>query len=236
VKDLFTWLMGEKFTEKAIDTCNWLLEVPESPSTQTTSELTVERAFKLRDLMRSKVENIQTVVEQVHYSTQKVTSQYNLKCQYRHDLIEAVIAFKQTGDIIAARLAMANKIEIDRTLPDFQLKVQASQDLLMAIHEVHARSQSKLSLLEVDLENTIASIAINDLMNDDRSPAQDRELMELEAKLQGFLVEAEDSYQKVQIMNQLSDRDNCDRGETLNTKDIDAQIAELEHHSDEEMN
>jgi hypothetical protein len=233
VKELFTWLMGEQLTEKAIDTYSWLLEVPESPPTKPTSELTVERAFKLRDLMRTKVENIQIVVEQVKYRTQKITHQYNLKSQYRHDLIEAILVFKKTGDIISARLAMANKIEIDRTLPDFELKVQASQDLLIAIHEIHARSQSQLSLLEVDLENTLSSIAINDLMNDDLSPGQDRELMELEAKFQEFLVEAEDSYQKVQSMNQLSD---LDRGETLNAKDIDAQIAELEHPSNEEMN
>jgi phage shock protein A len=235
MKGFIVWLMGDKLGESTINGLNWLLEVPPDRSAQvakTSGEITIEHASQLLELMRSKVLKIQNVVEQVRQSTQKNQHQYDLKCQYHQELIGMALESKRTGNIIEARLAMVKAIEIERILPDFKSKLDRSQDMLIGVNEIHAKKESELSLLEVDLEYTIASMAISDSVNDDRSPEQDRELMVLQAKLRDFLAETEDSYQQIQIMSQLSHPSACELGETLNTQDIDARIEELENIKD----
>jgi hypothetical protein len=235
MKGLIIWLMGDKLGESIINGFNWLLEVSPDRSSQVSKnsgEMTIEHAAQLLELMRSKVLNLQQVVEQVHHSTHKSQRQYNLKNHHRQEFITQALEHKQKGKIVEARLTMAKAIEIERILPDFKSKLDRYQEMLMGINEIHAKKESELLMLEVDLEYTIASMAINDSVNNDRSPAQNRELMILQEKLRDFLVETEDSYQQIQIMSQLSNPSASEPSETLNTQDIDARMKELENIND----
>jgi phage shock protein A len=232
MKGLIIWLMGDKLGESTINGLNWLLEVSPDRSSQgnkNSGEMTIEHATQLLELMRSKVFNLQQVVEQVHHSTHKSQHQYNVKNRHRQEFIAQTLEYKKKGQLVEARLAMAKAIEIERILPDFKSKLDRYQEMLMGINEIHAKKESELLMLEVDLEYTIASMAIKDSVSNDRSPAQSRELMILQEKLRGFLVETEDSYQQIQIMSQLSNPSASEPRETLNTQDIDDRIAELEN-------
>jgi phage shock protein A len=232
MKGLIIWLMGDKLGESTINGLNWLLEVAPDRSPlvdKNSSEMTIEHAAQLLELMRSKVLNLQRIVEQVHQSTQKSQYKYNLKNNHRQEFMAQALEYKQKGQIVEARLAMAKAVEIERILPDLKSKLDRYQEMLMGINEIHAKKESELLMLEIDLEYTIASMAIKDSVNDDRSPAQNRELMILQEKLRGFLVETEDSYQQIQIMSQLSNPSTSEPRETLNTQNIDDRIKELEN-------
>lgn len=235
MKGLIIWLMGDKLGEWIINGLNWLLEVSPDRSPQVnknSGEMTIDHATQLLELMRSKVSTLQQVVEQVYQSTDKSQYQYNLKNHHRQQLIAQALKYKQEGQIVEARLAMAKAIEIERILPDLKSKLDRYQEMLMGINEIHAKKESELLMLEVDLEYTIASMAIKDSVNNDQSPAQNRDLMILQEKLRDFLVETEDSYQQIQIMSQLSNPSASETNETLNTQDIDARMKELENIND----
>ena len=230
MKGLIIWLFGEELGESIINSFNWLIAVPpeRSPKVEKTSnEMTIEHASQLLELMRAKVLNLHHVVEQVRQSNQKNHHQYKLKDQRRQELSALALEYKRMGQIVEARLAMAKAIEIERILPEFQAKLASSEEMLMRVNEIHAQKESELSLLEIDVENMKAYIAMNG-HHDDKS----QDLIALQEKLRNSSIEAEDRCREIQIESQLTNPSNCDLGETLNTQDIDARIAVLENNSD----
>jgi phage shock protein A len=235
MQKLIIWLFGDELGKSIITSFNWLIEAPpaRSPKEEKTSDqVAIEHASQLLELMRSKVLNLQNVVEQVRQSTQKNQHQYNLKDQRRQELSALVLEYKQMGQIVEARLAMAKAIEIERILPEFKAKLTSSEEMLMRVNEIHAQKESELSLLEIDVENMKAYIAMNG-HHDDKS----QDLIALQEKLRNSSIEAEDRCREIQIESQLSNPSNCELGETLNTQDIDARIAELEgNHSKKSPN
>jgi phage shock protein A len=230
MQNIIIWLFGDALGKSIITSLNWLLEAPPARSPQvekTSNEITIEHASQLLELMRSKVLNLQHVVEQVRQSTQKNHHQYNLKDQRRQELTALALEYKCMGQIVEARLAMAKAIEIERILPEFQAKLTSSEEMLMRVNDIHAQKESELSLLEIDVENMKAYIAMNGY-HDDKS----QDLIALQEKLRNSSIEAEDRCREIQIESQLTNPSNCELGETLNTQDIDARIAELENNAD----
>jgi phage shock protein A len=225
MKNSIFWLFGDEIGKSMINSFNWLVEAPpeRSPKVEKTSnEITIEHAAQLLELMRSKVLNLHNVVEQVRQSTRKNQHQYNLKCQYHQGLVKMAAEYKQMGQIVEARLAMAKAIEIERILPEFQAKLTSSEEMLMRVNEIHSQKESELSLLEIDVENMKAYIAMNG-HHDDKS----QDLIALQEKLRHSSIEAEDRCREIQIESQLSNPSNYELGETLNTQDIDDRIAKL---------
>jgi phage shock protein A len=221
------WLFGDELGKSIINSFNWLLEAPseQSPKVEKTSdEITIEHADRLLELMQSKVLNLQQVVEQVRQSTQRNQHQYNLKEQHRQVLIKTAAEYKQTGQILEARLAMAKAIEIEWIIPEFQAKLASSQEMLMRVNKIHAQKESELLLLEIDVENMKAYIVMNGHYDD-----KSQDLIALQEKLRNSSIEAEDRCRELQIESQLTNPSNYELGETLNTQDIDALIVELEN-------
>jgi phage shock protein A len=230
MQNIIIWLFGDELGKSIITSLNWLIEAPPARSSKvekTSNEITIEHASQLLELMRSKVLNLQHVVEQVRQSTHRNQYQYNLKDQRRQDLSALSLEYKHMGQIVEARLAMAKAIEIERILPEFQAKLVNSEEMLMRVNEIHAQKESELSLLEIDVENMKAYIAMNG-HHDDKS----QDLIALQEKLRNSSIEAEDRCLEIQIESQLTNPSNCELGETLNTQDIDARIAELENNAD----
>jgi hypothetical protein len=137
------------------------------------------------------------------------------------------LEYKLMGQIVEARLAMAKAIEIERILPEFQAKLASAEEMLMRVNDIHAQKESELSLLEIDVENMKAYIAMNG-HHDDKS----QDLIALQEKLRNSSIEAEDRCLEIQIESQLSNPSNCELGDTLNNQDIDARIAALENNSE----
>ena len=125
--------------------------------------------------------------------------------------------------IVEARLVMAKAIEIERILPEFQTKLTSSQSMLMSVNNIHIQQESELSLLEIDVENMKAWIAMNGYHE-----AKSHELIILKEKLEHSSIAAEDRCREIQIVSQLSHSSDCELGTTLTTQDIDERIRVLE--------
>jgi hypothetical protein len=225
MQNAINWLFGDELGKSINTSFNWLLEAPpeRSPKVDKTSnDITIEHASQLLELMRSKVLNLQQVVMQVDRSNQKNQHQYYLKEQRLQELNAMVLEYKRMGKIIEARLAMVKAIGIERILPEFKAKLASSEEMLMRVHEIHIQKESELSLLEIDVENMKAYIAMNG-HHDERS----QDLIALQEKLRHSSIEAEDRCREIQIESQLTNSSNHDFGETMNTQDLDDRIAKL---------
>jgi hypothetical protein len=225
MRNAIDWLFGDELGKSISTSFNWLLEAPpeRSPKADKTSnEITIEHASQLLELMRSKVLNLQQVVMQVDRSNQKNQHQYYLKEQRLQELNAMVLEYKRMGKIVEARLAMVKAIGIERILPEFKAKLASSEEMLMRVHEIHIQKESELSLLEIDVENMKAYIAMNG-HHDEKSP----DLIALQEKLRHSSIEAEDRCREIQIESQLTNSSNRDFGETMNTQDLDDRIAKL---------
>jgi peptidyl-tRNA hydrolase len=227
MKGFIVWLMGDKLGESTINGLNWLLEVPPDRSVtkgKTSDEITLEHAFQLLELMRSKVKQLHDIVEQVRQSTHRTQHQYNLKCQRHQELLEMAVEYKQMGQIMEARLAIAKAIEIERISPEFQTKLASSQEMLMRVNDIHVQQESELSLLEIDVENMKAWIAMNGYHE-----AKSHELIILKDKIEQSSIAAENRCQEIKLLSQLSHSSNCELGETLNTQDIDNRLENIDN-------
>lgn len=231
MKKLITWLFGDELGKSAINTYNWLLEVPPDRSAtkgKTSDEIDLEHIAQLLDSMRVKVANLQTVVDRVRHSTQEIQNQYIRKQQSYQELMVTVLEFKRVGNIVEARLAMVKVIEIERILPEFQAKLASSQEMLMKVSEIYIQKESELSLLEIDMENMKTYMAMNDSMNGHHDIDKSHELTILQEKIRNSSLEAEDRCREIQIATQLSRPSDCELGTTLTAQDIDERIRVLE--------
>jgi phage shock protein A len=236
MKGLVTWLLGDELGNLTINGFKWLLDVPPDRSAtkgKTSDEITLEHASRLLELMRSKVANLQTIVDRVRHSTQEIQNQYDLKYQYHQELMWLVLESKRLRNIVEARLAMAKAIEVERILPEFEAKLERSQEMLIKISEVFTQKESELTLLEIDMENMKTYMAMNDSMNGHHDIDKSHELSILQEKIRHSSIEAEDRCREIQIASQLDHPSNCELGETLTTQDIDDLIDRIseEHKS-----
>ena len=225
MKGIVIWLFGEEFGKSIINGFSWLLEVPPDRSAtkgKTSDEIALEHASQLLELMRSKVTKLQYIVEQVRQSTQRTQHQYNLKCQRHQELLRLALEYKRMEQIIEARLVMAKTIEIERILPEFQTKLASSQEMLMRVNDIHIQQESELSLLEIDVENMKAWIAMNGYQE-----TKSRELISLKEKLEQSSMAAETRCLELEALRQLYHPSNYELGEILTTQDLDDRIESI---------
>jgi phage shock protein A len=230
MKGLVTWLLGDELGKLTINSFKWLLEVPTDRSAtkgKTSDEIDLEHIAQLLESMRSKVVNLQQVVDRVRHSTKEIQNQYDLKYQYHQELMWLVAESKRLRNIVEARLAMAKAIEIERILPEFEAKLERSQEMLIKISEIYTQKESELSLLEIDMENMKTYMAMNDSIDGHHDIDKSHELTILQEKIRNSSIEAEDRCREIQIASQLSHPSNCELGETLTTKDIDDRIESI---------
>jgi phage shock protein A len=230
MQKLIVWLMGDNLGTWLINTWDWLIQAPTDPSStevKTTDEINLKHATQLLELTRSKVMEIQNVVERVRKIATAIQLQYDLKCNYHQNLMADVLEFKRKGNILEARLSMAKVVEIERVLPELKAKLENSQEMLIGINKIYAQKESELFSLQVDLESMKAYMAMHDSTHGsgdrDRSP----DLIQIQEKFRHVLAETEDRYREIQIVSQLANPSNCELGETLNLQDIDNRIEKL---------
>jgi hypothetical protein len=226
MRGLVIWLMGEELGESIMKSLHWLLETPPDRSQtqgKTSDEITIEHITQVLESMQSKVAAIQSIIDRVRRITQEIQHRYNLKRLCHQELIGVVLEAKRTGNIIEARLAMTQMIQIERILPELQSRLDSSQDLLISIHEIHAQEESNLSLLEIDLETVKARRTMNNFQNIDNSA----DLIVLYEKFRNVQSDLEYRHQEIQAASILKNSSNCELGETLTTEAIDELIEKL---------
>ncbi|WP_309732493.1 hypothetical protein [Chamaesiphon sp. OTE_75_metabat_556] len=230
MQKIIVWLMGDNLGTSLINTWDWLIQAPPDPSSievKTTDEINLKHATQLLELTRSKVAEIQNVVDRVRKIATAIQLQYDLKCNYHQNLMADVLEFKREGNILEARLSMAKVVEIERVLPELKAKLENSQEMLIGINKIYAQKESELFSLQVDLESMKAYMAMHDSTcgsgDLDRSP----DLIQIQEKFRHVLAETEDRYREIQIVSQLANQSNCELGETLNLQDLDNRIEKL---------
>jgi phage shock protein A len=218
-----------------INLWNWLFETPsdQSPnSSKTINQIEIDRATQLLNTMRSRVTEIQTVLERVQLTTQEIQRQYELKCQGYQEFIGLALAAKRQGHIIEARLAMAKAIQIERILPQFSTKLQTAQELLISINKICAQKESDLSLLEIDLAMIVAQQGVEGTMHEHPGSDTSRDVIALQERLRNVQTEMEDRYLAVQINGQISNSSDGGVEEPINIQDIDERIVNLDKDQD----
>jgi hypothetical protein len=230
MQKIIVWLMGDNLGAWLINTWDWLIQAPPDPSStevKTTDEINLEHATQLLELTRSKVMEIQNVVERVRKIATAIQLQYDLKCNYHQSLMTEVLEFKRKGNILEARLSMAKAVEIERVLPELKAKLENSQEMLIGINKIYAQKESELFSLQVDLESMKAYMAMHDSTRGSGDLNRSPDLIQIQEKFRHVLAETEDRYREIQIVSQLANPSNCELGETLNLQDIDNRIEKL---------
>ncbi len=226
MKGAIDWLFGEELGKSVVKGVNWLLETPPDRSAtkgKTSDEMTIEHITEVLESMQSKVAAIQSIVDRVRRITQEIQHRYNLKRMCHQELIGVVLEAKRTGNIIEARLAMTQMVQIERILPELQARFESSQNMLIDIHEIHAQEEANLSLLEIDLETVKARRTMNSCQNIDNSA----DLIALYEKFRNVQSDLEYRHQEIRAASTLNNSSNCELGETLNTQAIDELIEQL---------
>lgn len=226
MRGLIIWLMGEELGASIMKSLHWLLETPPDRSQtqgKTSDEITIEHITQVLESMQSKVAAIQSIIDRVRRITNEIQHRYNLKRLCHQELIGVVLEAKRTGHIIEARLAMTQMIQIERILPELQLRLDSSQEMLISIHEIHAQEEANLSLLEIDLETVKARRTMNNCQNVDNSA----DLIVLYEKFRNVQSDLEYRHQEIQVASTLANSSDCELRETLTTEAIDELIAKL---------
>jgi phage shock protein A len=233
MNNLISWLMGDTLGGLIMDSWNWLWQTPSKSTTQVTTvdknsdDITLEHATQLLVSIAARVLEIKKAVERVRAITHEIKRQYDVKCQQHQELVATVLEYKRLGEIVEARMAMANAIGIERILPELQARLEHSQEMLISINECHTQEQSKLSLLEIEMETIKACMAMNESMGGNQELGKFNDLSNLQEKFRNVQTEIEDRYQQVQIMGQLADKSNFVAQESLNIQDVDERIKSL---------
>ncbi len=226
MSNLILWLMGDAVGEQMIAGWNWLWQIPPTATAtaKTSDDITIEHATQLLGSIGLRVTQMQRVVDRVRSITREIQRQYDLKCQEHQELIGIVLEYQRANDSVEARLAMAKAIGIERILPELKVRLERAQEMLMNVNECHIQEQTKLSLLEIEMETIKACMAMNESMGIDRTMDKFQDLSNLQDKFQNVQAEMEDRYHQIQAMSQLSQPSSDVLEEPLNIQDIDDRI------------
>ena len=223
MKDLTRWFMGEDLGNLTINGWQWLWGMPPSGSSATAK--TSDRPI-LEDIARSLEEvraivlQIRGAVERVMLDTTEIQQQHDLKCKRHDELIGMSLTFDRHGKILEARSAMAQAIQLERVISEWQKRVELSKRLLMSTREIYDRKSDILSLLEIDLKMIKTQRDVNNSIGTYRSP----DLILLQEKLINIRADTEEIYDQIQIEIRLSHPSNCELGKTLTDDDLDELI------------
>jgi phage shock protein A len=230
MSNVILWLMGDTLGGQMIAAWNWLWQIPPEPAAgagKTSDDITLEHATQLLGSIALRVTQMQRVVDRVRSISREIQRQYELKCQEHQELIGIVLEYQRSNDLVEARLTMAKVIGIEQILPELKVRLERGQEMLMNINESHIQEQTKLSLLEIEMETIKAWMAMNESMGIDRTMDKFQDLTNLQDKFQNVQAEMEDRYQQMQVMSQLSQPSNRISDEPLNIQDIDNRIKSL---------
>lgn len=222
MEDLTRYFMGEPLGNLTINGWKWLWGMPSrsSETVKTSDDLIFEEITRSLAEMRSKLDEIQGIVERVRLVSQEIQHQYHLKCKRHQELIEISLESNRQGNILAARSAMAQSIQLKRVLSELKERSEVSQGMSIYIQKIYVQKTADLELLEIDLKMSKTQREVNDSIGIYRSP----DLIILQEKLEKVRTEIENRYHQIQVEIQLSYSSNCELGNPLNNDDIDAQI------------
>jgi hypothetical protein len=224
MKTFILWFVGDNLGKTAIDLWQWLWQIP-TERAPSSDVLTLDRAQQLLDSIAARINQMQAAVEKVRNSTGEIHRQYDRKCQEYQEIISSIAEYQRLENTTDTRLAMARASAIERILPKLKQALENSQLRLAAIGQSHAEEQAKLALLEIEMQNIKAYMAIDDSIGDDRRRTDD--LNSLQERFRNVITEIEDRDRQIQIMSQLSHSADCILAETLTDRDLDTRIANL---------
>jgi hypothetical protein len=230
MKDLTRWFLGEDLGNLTINGWQWLWAMPphgSSATTKTSDDLILADIARSIEDVRAIVLQIRGAVERVMSDTKEIQERYDLKCRRHNALIGMSLTFDRQGKILEARSAMAQAIQLEHVISEWQKRVEISKGLLMSAREIYDRRFDILSLLEVDLQMIKTQKDMNNSIGSDRSP----DLILLQEKLSIIRVDTEETYDRIQIEIKLSHSSNCRLETTLNDDDLDKRIRELDELS-----
>ena len=226
MEDFTRFFMGEALENLTVNGWKWLWGMSPShfsEAAKTSDDIILEEITRSLVEVRSIIVKIQGAVGGVRLVTQEIEAQYHLKGEYQKELIEISLESDRKGDILAARSAMSQAIQLERFRSELKKRLEISQDRLITIQEIYIQKSDDLSLLEIDIKMIRTQREVNTSIGLDKSP----DLMVLKEKLENVRIEIEDRYHQIQIEIQLSHSSNYELGKTLNTDDIDERIKEL---------
>ena len=235
MEDFTRFFMGEALGNLTVNGWKWLwgMSPSHSPATAKTSDdIILEEITRSLVEVRSIIVKIQSAVDRVRLVTQEIEDQYHLKRQHQKELVEISLESDRKGNILAARSAMAQAIQLERFISELQKRLEISQERLMTIQEIYIQKSDDLSLLEIDIKMIKTQREVNISIDLDRSP----DLMIFKERLENVRTEIEDRYHQIQVEIQLSHSSNCELGKTLNADDIDERIEELRNIEDRAKN
>jgi hypothetical protein len=223
MKDLTRWFLGEGLGNLTINGWQWLWGMPphgSSATIKTSDELMLEDIARSLEEVSALVLQIRGAVERVTLDTEEIQHQHDLKRQRYDELIEMSLTFDRQGNVLEARSAMAQAIQIDRVRSEWQKRVEISTGLLMSTREIYDRKSEILALLEIDLKMIKTQRDVNKSIGIDRSP----DLILLQEKLSNMRADTEELYDQIQIEIRLAHPSNCELGKTLTDDDLDELI------------
>ena len=226
MEDFTRFFMGEALENLTVNGWKWLWGMSPShfsEAAKTSDDIILEEITRSLVEVRSIIVKIQGAVEGVRLVTQEIEAQYHLKGEYQKELIEISLESDRKGDILAARSAMSQAIQLERFRSELKKRLEISQDRLITIQEIYIQKSDDLSLLEIDIKMIRTQGEVNTSISLDQSP----DLMVFKEKFENVRTEIEDRYHQIQIEIQLSHSSNYELGKTLNTDDIDERIKEL---------
>lgn len=222
MKDLTRWFMGENLGNMTINGWQWLWGMPPNGSSvtaKTSDDPILEDVARSLEEVRAIVLQIRGAVERVMLDTDEIQHQYDLKCKRYDELIAMSLTFDRQGNIVEARSAMAQAIQLERVILEWQKRVEFSKGLLASTREIYDRKSDILSLLEIDLKMIKTQRDVNNSISTDRSP-----LILLQERLSNIRADTEELYDQIQIEIRLSHPSNCELGKTLTDDDLDERI------------
>ncbi len=230
MNNLISWLMGDTLGRSVINTWNWLWQIsvgPPKTTSKTSDNITLEHATQLYSSIASRVLEMQKAVDRMRQITLEIKRRYDLKSQEHQKLVGLALAYKRTGEIVEARMAMATAIGIEGILPELHTKLENAQEMLISINEFYAQEKAKLDLLEIEMEEIRATIEMNKSMGGNYDLDKFNDLTNLQEKFRVIQTETEDRYRQIQVMSQLSNQSNDNLDKKLNIRDIDERIKSL---------
>lgn len=226
MKDLTRWFMGEELGNLTITAWQWLWGMPphgSSANAKTNDDLMLEDIARSLEEVRAIVLQIRGAVERVMLDTEEIQQQHALKCKRYDELIGMSLTFDRQGKILEARSVMAQAIQLERVISEWQKRVESSKGLLIGTREIYAHKSDILSLLEIDLKMIKTQREVNNSIAIERSP----DLILLQEQLSNMRADTQELYEKINIEIQLSQSSNCSLETTLNIEDLDKCIREL---------
>ncbi len=233
-EDFTRWLMGEKMGEPTVRAWKWLWGTPPQ-SAPTVDQVTISDLEQLLASRLTQLQQIAPIIERVGLETAEIQRQSKLKGQAYGELIDRVLAAKQSGNLAEARLLMARAVQMEWILPELKLRWERSHQRLSELVEFQAQKESELALLSFDLQAVRTQIEINQSLDRHRQIHTSPDLVILLDRFKELGYRTDDLYQEIQVLSQFDPSTNCTIRDPGTACDLDERIERLEANSGEDF-